>query len=179
MEEVNVVIQVDAERWCAAYFEHQLTDTSNRTILAVTFQDSTSDRIGYTVRQNNSDNFLREQPEIIDYMQVSTENYVHLLEQGENITLTILNQYDPYDIFSSKNYINTMSFRLLRIEGPKYKDVAECVKDTMAIQDAYTTKLNYYCYDPLTIKYICETVRNGVDDDRRALQQQDQEYSFY
>ena len=92
-------------------------------------------------------------------MKVATENYVYVLSPSENITISAVNYFNPSLAFSSRDYINKVNFRLIKILGPYSEEVSECSKLTFAIFDSMVSKRNHYCYDPFSATFKCETVR--------------------
>ena len=60
--EVDLEIQIDAERYCEIYFENAFEDETNRTVLMIIWQDVVTDYINYTIRKENSRGYLEEFP---------------------------------------------------------------------------------------------------------------------
>ena len=65
---------------------------------------------------------------------------------------------------NSKDYVDKAVFRLLRVAGPYSKEVNACAKPTFMLQDTLASKFNYYCYDPLTSKFLCATVYKSFEN---------------
>lgn len=96
--------------------------------------------------------------------------YAKPLVQGENFNITVLSYYNPNDATSATSvYIDKSKFRYIKVTGPYSDILAECAGQTMALKDSEVTKMNYYCYDPLTAVFLCNPV--FVNNDRRQLDQ--------
>jgi hypothetical protein len=155
--EFGVTIKVNAERYCEILFKNELYDPTNRTILAVIWNDIASDKIDYSIRRINEIGYLTEYPEEVEPLQVSSDYFVQTLNQSQSYNLSILNYYNIEDAGNAfTEYEDTIDFRFMKIYGPESVDLAECIKFTFMLTRNEVTKMNFYCYDPLKAMYNCE-----------------------
>jgi hypothetical protein len=156
---------------------NKFLDPTNRTILAVVWKDLVTDKLDFSMRDLNEFGYIQEFSERVDEMQVSQNYYSLTLGQNQSYNLSVLNYYNTEDVGNTfTQYEDAIDFRFLKIFGPISADVAECIKFTFMLTMEEVTRMNYYCYDPLTARYTCQQIRADLIPRRLQVSAPEPEY---